>query len=124
MNSKGFTLLESVISLGILSITLVGMLPAFQTFMDANSLSEERSNALAAGQEVIEALRHKDPSSLASSGSSPIEAVQVGSHEYEVVTHYCLNSSYCGSDIRHITVEVSFAGKIVYTIETVFTRLH
>ena len=124
MNSKGFTLLESVISLAILSITLVGMLPAFQTFMDANTLSEERSNALAAAQEVMETLRHKDPSSLPSSGSSAIEAVQVGSHEYEVVTHFCQNSSYCGSDIRHITVEVSFAGKSVYTIETVFTRLH
>ena len=124
MNSKGFTLLESIIALAILSITLVGMLPAFQTFMDANTLSEERSNALAAAQEVMESLRHKDPSSLPSSGSSAIEAVQVGSQEYEVVTHYCQNGTYCGSDIRHITVEVSFAGKSVYTIETVFTRLH
>jgi prepilin-type N-terminal cleavage/methylation domain-containing protein len=123
MSSKGFTLLESLISLGILSITLVSMLPAFQTFMDANTLSEERSNALAAAQEVMEALRHEDPSSLPTSGSSAIQAVQVGSQEYEVVTHYCLNGTYCGSDIRHITVEVSFAGKSVYTIETVFTRL-
>ena len=124
MNDRGFTLLESVISLAILSITLVAMLPAFQTFMDANTLSEERSNALAAAQVVMEALRHEDPSLLPSSGSSPIEAVQVGAHEYEVVTHFCRNSSYCGTDIRHIMVEVSFAGKSIYTIETVFTRLH
>jgi prepilin-type N-terminal cleavage/methylation domain-containing protein len=124
MNARGFTLLESVIALGILSVTLMAMLPAMQTFMDANTLSEERSDALAAAQEVMEALRHRDPASLPSSGSAAVQAVQVGAHEYEVVTHYCQNGSYCGTDTRHITVEVSFAGKSVYTIETVFTRLH
>jgi prepilin-type N-terminal cleavage/methylation domain-containing protein len=124
MNSKGFTLLESLISLGILGITLVAMVPAFQTLMDANSVSEERSNALAAAQEVMEGLRHKDPASLPSSGSSAVQAISVGAHEYEVVTHFCRDTTYCGSDSRHIVVEVSFAGKDVYAIETVFTRLH
>lgn len=124
MNEKGFTLLEALVSLGILGITLVAMLPAFQSFMDANSLSEERSNALAAAQEVIESLRHKDPASLPSSGSSPVQAVTVGQHEYEILTHYCQESTYCDADSRHIVVEVSFAGKNIYAVETVFTRLH
>lgn len=124
MSSKGFTLLESLVALGILGVTLMAMVPAFQMLMDANSLSEERSNALAAAQEVMESLRHQDPASLPSSGSSPVQAVSVGAHEYEVVTHYCRNTTYCGSDSRHIVVEVSFAGKDVYAIETVFTRLH
>jgi prepilin-type N-terminal cleavage/methylation domain-containing protein len=123
MNCKGFTLLESLVTLGILGVTLVAMIPAFQTLMDANSVSEERSNALAAGQQVMEALRHQDPASLPSSGSIA-QAVAVGHHEYEIETHYCQNSTYCDADSRHIVVEVSFAGKIVYTIETVFTRLH
>jgi prepilin-type N-terminal cleavage/methylation domain-containing protein len=124
MNEKGFTLLEALVSLGILGITLVAMLPAFQSFMDANSVSEERSNAVAAAQVVIESLRHKDPASLPASGSSPVQAVTVGQHEYEILTHYCQNPSYCDADSRHIVVEVSFAGKDVYTVETVFTRLH
>ena len=123
MNSKGFTLLEALISLGILGVTLVAMVPAFQTLMDANSVSEERSNALAAAQEVMEGLRHEDPASLPASGSSAVQAISVGAHEYEVVTHYCRNTTYCDSDSRHIVVEVSFAGKDVYAIETVFTRL-
>jgi prepilin-type N-terminal cleavage/methylation domain-containing protein len=124
MNSKGFTLLEALIALGILGVTLVALIPAFQMLMDANSLSEERSNALAAAQEVVEGLRHEDPASLPSSGSSAVQAISVGAHEYEVVTHYCQDTTYCGSDSRHIVVEVSFAGKDVYAIETVFTRLH
>jgi prepilin-type N-terminal cleavage/methylation domain-containing protein len=124
MNSKGFTLLEALVSLGILGVTLAAILPAFQALMDANSLSEERSNALAAAQEVMEGLRHEDPASLPSSGSSAVQAVTVGAHEYEVVTHYCRDTTYCGADSRHIVVEVSFAGKDVYEIETVFTRLH
>jgi type II secretion system protein I len=124
MKDKGFTLLEALIALGILSVALVALIPAFQAFLDANSVSEERSNALAAAQQVIEGLRHEDPASLPSSGSSAIQAVTVGHHEYEVVAHYCQDSAYCGSDSRHIVVEVDFAGKNVYTIETVFTRLH
>jgi len=124
MNSKGFTLLESLISLGILSITLVTMIPAFQTLMDANSVSEERSNALAAAQVVIESLRHEDPASLPKDGASTLQAVAVGNHEFEVETHFCAETTYCGTDSRHILIEVSFAGKVVYKIETVFTRLH
>jgi len=123
MNQRGFTLVESLIALALLSVTLVALIPTFQNFMDANTVSEERSNALAAAQEKIETLRHIDPASLPSSGSSGVEAIQVGEHEFEVETHYCRQSAYCGSASRHILVEVSFAGKQVYAIETVFTRL-
>lgn len=120
----GFTLLEATIALAILSVALVAMIPGFQTFLDANSLSEERSNALAAGQRAIETLRGKDPASMPSSGTSAVQAITVGSHEYEILTHYCKEASHCDADSRHIVVEVGFAGKNVYTIETVFTRLH
>ena len=124
MSQRGFTLLESTIALAILSIALVAMIPGFQTFMDANSLSEERSNALAAAQRTLEVLRYKDPSTLPTSGNDGIQAVTVGNHQYEVVTHYCQNASYCGSASRHIVVEVAYGGKNVYTVETVFTQLH
>jgi len=124
VNARGFTLLESLIALGILSVTLVATIPAFQALMDANSVSEERSNALAAAQAAIEALRYEDPASLPTGGASTVQAIEVGNQEYEVETHFCADSTYCGTDSRHIVVEVSFAGKVVYTVETVFTRLH
>jgi prepilin-type N-terminal cleavage/methylation domain-containing protein len=124
MNDKGFTLIESLVALAILGITLAALVPAFQSFLDANSVSEQRSNALAAGQQAMEALRHVDPASLPTSGSSSPQIVTVGEHEFEVVTTYCLDSSYCGTGTRHITMDVAFAGKDIYTLETVFTRLH
>ena len=123
MNSRGFTLLEALVAMAILGIALAGLVPSFQSFMDANSLSEQRSNAVAAAQEVMEGLRQLDPSGLPSTGNSSVQAVTVGNHEYEVVATYCVETSYCSSAARHIVLEVSFAGKTVYTVESVFTRL-
>ena len=123
MNNKGFTLLEALIALAIMVVVMAALIPTFQNFLDANTVSERRSNALAAAQVMIEALRHKDPGSLPSSGSSSVESVAIGDHEYELVAHFCQSSGYCDADSRHIVVEVSFAGKTIYTIESVFTRL-
>jgi len=123
MNCRGFTLLEALVAMAILGIALAGLLPSFQSFMDANSLSEQRSNAVAAAQEVMEGLRQLDPSGLPSTGTSSVQAVTIGNHEYEVVANYCVETSYCSSAARHIVLEVSFAGKTVYTVESVFTRL-
>lgn len=123
MSERGFTLLEALVALAILGITLAAMVPSFQTFLDANSFTEERSNGVAAAQEIMEALREADPASLPSSGSSPVQAVVVGQHEYEVVVHYCVEAQYCNAATRHLLLEVSFAGDTIYTVESVFTRL-
>ena len=124
MNARGASLIETVAALAILGIALAAAVPAFMLQMDTNTFAEHHSGAVAAAQQVMETLRNQDPASLPSSGSSAIQAVTVGHHEYEAVTHYCQRSVYCGSDSRHIVIEVSFAGQMVYTIETVFTRLH
>ena len=123
MSERGFSLVESVVALAILGIVLLGIVPTFKVMMDANTLSEERSNAVEAAQQVLEALRQQSPSSLPTSGTSGIQIVQAGQHEYEVITHYCMESSYCTADMRHIVLEVMFAGKKIYIVETVYTRL-
>jgi hypothetical protein len=92
-------------------------------FLDANSLSEERSNAVAAAQQVMEELRQFDPGSLPSSGSSAVQTIAVGNHEYEVTAYYCREAAYCTSAARHIVLEVNFGGQTVYTVETVYTQL-
>ncbi len=124
MNGSGFTMIEALIALAILGIAMVGVLPAFQTYVDANELSEEHSNALAAGQTVMEALRQVRPATLPNSGSSATQTVNAGEHDYEVVAHYCRRTEYCSSTSRHIVVEVSFAGEMIYELETVYTRLN
>lgn len=123
MNERGFTLVEAVVAMAVLFIALVGMLPAYQAFSDSNTWSEQRSDAVAAAQQVMEALRQSDPATLPSSGSSSVQYIDVGEHEYEVVAQYCQIPSYCGTNTRHVVLEVSFGGEIVYTVESVYTRL-
>ena len=123
MNQKGFSLVEAVCALGLLAIALLGIVPTFQVLMDANTLNEQRSNAVAAAQEVMEALRQQSPSSLPSSGSSAVQTVTIGTRDYEVTAHYCTRSEYCNTDMRHIVLEVGYAGQNVYIVETVYTRL-
>ena len=101
-----------------------GILPAFQTYVDANALSEEHSNALAAGQTVMEGLRQVRPATLPKTGSSATQTVNAGEHDYEVVAHYCRQPKYCSTTSRHIVVEVSFSGETIYELETVYTRLN
>ena len=98
-------------------------MPNFQAFLDANSASEEMSNALAAAQVVMEETRHLDPATLPTSGSSDVKIITVGAHEFEVITHYCRIADYCSNASRHIVIEVGFAGRTIYTVESVFSRL-
>ena len=123
MNEKGFSLVEAVCALGLLAIVLLGIVPTIQVLMQANTISEQRSNAVAAAQQVMESLRQQSPSSLPSSGSSSVQIVSVGTRDYEVVAHYCTRSEYCNDDMRQIKLEVGYAGQNVYIVETVYTRL-
>lgn len=123
MNERGFTLLESLVALAILGIALAGVMPVFQGFFDVNNATERRSNSVAAAQEVMEALRQVDPAALPTSGSSPVQTVTVGDHDYEILVRYCTRNEYCNSRSRQIELEVSYAGKTVYDVETVYTRL-
>jgi type II secretory pathway pseudopilin PulG len=123
VNEKGFSLVEAVCALGLLAIVLLGIVPTVQVLMATNTISEQRSNAVAAAEQVMESLRQQSPSSLPNSGSSAVQTVTVGSRDYEVVAHYCTRSEYCNDDMRHIVLEVGYAGQNVYIVETVYTRL-
>jgi prepilin-type N-terminal cleavage/methylation domain-containing protein len=123
MNEKGFSLVESLCAMGILSIALLGVVPTFHVLMQVDTLSEERSNAVAAAQQVMEGLRQQLPSSLPTSGASAIQNVSVGKRVYAVRALYCTKASYCTADTRHLVLEVSYGGRNVYIVETVYTRL-
>jgi prepilin-type N-terminal cleavage/methylation domain-containing protein len=123
VNERGFSLVESLCALAILLVALVGVVPTFYVLVNVDTLSERRSMAVAAAQQVMEALRQASPSSLPSSGSSAVQTVSVGRNDYEVTAHYCTRSAFCSADSRHIVLEVSFGGRNVYIVETVYTRL-
>jgi len=120
---KGFTLVESLVALSILGIALAAMMPGFLTQTDVNTLNEERWGAVEAAQQVMEELRQVNPGSLPTSGSAATQVVTVGNRDYEVVVSYCRRNEYCGSDSRHLAAEVQFGGRVIYTVETVYTRL-
>jgi type II secretory pathway pseudopilin PulG len=123
MNQKGFTVLEALLAMFLLGVVLTGLVPGFLTFLDTNTMSEENSDAVAAAQLVLERLRLQDPGALPSSGSTGPEIVNVGGREFEVLNHYCTVADFCGTDSRHIRVEVTYGGETLFEIESVYTRL-
>lgn len=121
--SAGFTLVEALFAMAILGVTLASILPSFLTYLDTNSLSEERSAAVAAAQLVMEELREADPSSLPTSGTSAVRIVPVGNRDFEIQTTFCGDTSLCGAERRHVAVEVSFGGRVIYDVSSVFARV-
>lgn len=123
MNARGFTLTEGLVALAIMGVVFAGVVPLFFNYMDVTTRNEARSGAIAAAQQQIEAVRQDDPSLLPATGASSPVVVDVNDREYEVVTRYCLIASFCSTNSRHVTIEVSYAGRVVYATESVFTKL-
>ena len=123
MKQNGFSLTEALLAISLLGIVLAGILPTFLTFLDANTLSEERSQAVAVAQQVMEDLRESEPKSLPTTGSGAVEFLSVGQREFEIERHYCLEPSFCSSNSRQVVVEVRYGGETIYSVETVLTAL-
>jgi Tfp pilus assembly protein PilV len=123
MNARGFGMAEALIAMAILGIVLTGLAPSFFVLLNANTLNDERSGALAAAQQIVERLRRQDPAALPTSGADPMQLVAVGAREYEVVTRYCSRPSLCSTGARHLLVEVTYGGRQVLSVETVQTAL-
>lgn len=117
------SLVEALVAIVLLGIVLLGMLPSLMQFSDVNDLNEVRGAAVQAAQQVNERTRRLDSATLPSSGSSAPETVTVGAYDFEVTLSYCLDSTLCLGDARHITTEVRLDGREIYSTETVFTRL-
>ncbi len=121
---RGMTLVEVLIALAILALVMMAMLPSFISYFDANTRNEQRTGAVEAAQQVVETLRRDDPAALPTSGSSAVQAVTIGSRQYEVVTHYCRESSFCTATSRHLVIEVRLGGTEIYSVSSVFTQLN
>ena len=123
MNSRGTSLIETVAALAILGIALAAAVPAFMIQLETNTFAEHHSGAVAAAQQVMEDLRFQDPSTLPSAGAAPPQTIAAGSEVYTVIVRFCVQSSFCDSNSRHVRVEVFHDGQQIYSVESVFTRL-
>lgn len=122
-SESGSTLVETVVALFLLGLALTGILPAFSTILQTNTRCENRSNAVAAAQQVLDALRIEDPETLPISGASAPQLLTVGGDEFEVITRFCVVASLCSPTRRQIVVEVQRSGSKVFDVETIFAQL-
>jgi prepilin-type N-terminal cleavage/methylation domain-containing protein len=123
MKERGFSLIESLVALAILSILLGSLIPMFYYYSHTNTHSEIRMEAVSVAQQLLDEYRQDNPSSMPSSGSTT-SSVVMNNRTFSVQTIYCSNASYCGPNTRHITIEVDYNGQRIYRTETVYTQVH
>lgn len=118
---QGFSLVEALAALTILTITISFVSPLFIGQRINNLKSEIRTGAVTASQQVLDELRQKDPSYLQSSGSSTQDITAMG-YAYQANIYYCETASYCDTTTRQIRVEIKNNGQTVYNVETIYTQ--
>ena len=123
VNARGFTLLETVVALGILSMVVVGILASFAVQGATNTRSEQRIEASIVAEQVLEFLRLDDPELMPTSGAVGPQLVTLNGRGYEVYTHFCTKAEYCQDTARHLLVEVFLNGRRIYDVETIFTQM-
>ncbi len=125
----GLTLVEALIAISILTILLAAVVPAFVQALRINTDSEERSQAVAAAQTVLDSLRAEPPAdwpAYSAGGDPPVQQIEVGGRTFDVtVRHqeYCDASGDCFDNAREIDLEVSFRDQVRYRVSTVYTEL-
>lgn len=123
-NQKGYTLLEVLFSLSLLGLFLGGLAPAFVAQFRFNTINEWRSGAQQVAQRKMDELRQQEPGTLPTSGSTGPETITTDGRDFEVTTYWCEESTYCSTgDNRHIRVAITYQGRVLYNVETVFTAL-
>jgi type II secretory pathway pseudopilin PulG len=120
---RGSTFVEVVVAMFLLAILLAGAVPSFLTFTDLNTRNERRTGAVQAARVALEQHRLTQPSTMPSFGATGPQQVSVGNRNYDVWTRYCVVSTLCNGNSRHLVVEVDQDGEKLYTAETVFTEL-
>jgi len=123
-SEDGFSLIEVLISLVLLTVVLSGVIPAFATFSSKNSFSEMRMEAIQAVEMVMDDLRLINPNTLPTSGDDGSQIITVNNHDFNVTTFFCENPDYCLSiNNRHIRVVAERNGLSLYEAQTVYTQL-
>ena len=121
-NEAGFSVIEIMVAVGIFMATIAGVAVSAYRYMSMNTTMEQKQIALTVAQETLEALRAVDPVSMPSTGSTSANVVK-GNRTYVATTQYCLNTSYCTTTERHLTIAVTYRGAPMVTLSTVYASL-
>jgi Tfp pilus assembly protein PilV len=109
-SEKGFTLIETCVSLVVLMIVGVGVAGAFVYAVSSNNGTGDRTAALAIAQRAMEKLRASDftDSSLNSTaGNTTTQSVSVNNHNYTISTTIADTVVSGKITLKKITVQVS-----------------
>lgn len=91
--------------------------------LQRSTQAEIRTLAVAAAQRALDELRLQDPGALPTSGSTS-QTIVIDNKNFTVQTSYCVTVAFCASAAnRHLRIQVSHLGGMVFETETVFTRL-
>ena len=103
LNKKGFTLIEALVAILILSVLLVGLIPAFIRAYNVIHYSATRDVAVDIAQEMLEKARCADFSSLSNSSQTINRRIKKATIPYTVNT--TITSLY-GDELKAVTVKV------------------
>ncbi len=124
IKDKGFTLVELLVAIAILTTVIASINLSLSTQLKANHFAKIREEGTKAAQSVLDNLRFEKVQSLPTSGTQPAVSVTVDpSRIYDVLVTFCPDSLCTSNDIRSIGVEVKLKGETVYKTNTVFTSL-
>ena len=119
---RGSSLVEALVSILILGVVVAGIVPSFLAYTDVNTRNEIRTGAVQAGQQAMERHRLSNPTTMPTTGATS-ETITVDDRDFTATTTYCADSSLCGANSRHLSLEVTFNGETLYKTETVYTEL-
>jgi prepilin-type N-terminal cleavage/methylation domain-containing protein len=121
--SKGFSLIEVLVSLQILGLAVLGLSHAFAFNITINSQSDAKAGAAMAVSQYLDTIRSSDISTLPMTGNV-ISTINIGKRSYLVTATFCTNSTYCNlNSVRQVKVNAKLRGKLQYEAETVFSQL-
>ena len=113
-----------MIAMFIFAIVIGGMAPVFTAHLQRNAAAQTRTEAMQAGQYVLDQLRIVDPSTLDSTGTRDAEEIVINGRAYQVFVSFCMEAGYCpGTNTRHIGIEVKRDNQVLFQTQTVYTLL-
>lgn len=132
--TKGFSLVEAIGALLILTITLSITGPLFLTQSKNNINNDIRTGAVSLSQQVLDDLRLEDSLTPGETTQSNIESL---GKTYNYKRYICTDKPTVNNDntvtcstvvdesnpIRYILVQINYHDKTVYTVETIYTDL-
>lgn len=123
---SGFSLMEVLVAVAILSITTASLTSGFVNNSKMNTKSEIKTEAIQVAQMILDELRVNRMVSLGLTGMLTYD-YEMGDRSYQIDVELCAAPQYCPPvttpSTRHLTVNVSYEGNHIYEIQTVYTDL-